>query len=124
MSSLAGLKIKNILTPLIFRISISHSFLPSIDGIINVGVLVYREPEGEFSTIKEIIKHMSNGHANYKIQNSVLRNQVENLMLEKPNKQGPVLSKCSVQQFHVTVIVTDDPTLNMIPETRSKTFPD
>ena len=60
--------------------------------------------------------------ANHNIKNSVLRNQAENLMLEKPNKQGPVLSKCSVQQFHVTGIVTDDSKLNMIPETRSKTF--
>ena len=41
------------------------------------------ELEGEFSTINEITKLMSNGHANHMIQNSLLGIQAENLMPEK-----------------------------------------
>ena len=44
------------------------------------------EQEGEFSTIKELTKLVSYGHANHMIQNSLLRIQEENLMPEKPNK--------------------------------------
>ena len=39
---------------------------------------------------------MSNGHANHMILISLLRIQAENLMSEKPNKQG------SMQQTNVT----------------------
>ena len=45
---------------------------------------------------------MSKGHADHIILNSLLRIQAENLISEKPNKQGPVLSKCSTQQTKVT----------------------
>ena len=82
------------------------------------------EQEGEFSIIKEITKLMCNGHANHMIQNSIVRIQAENLMPEKPNKQSPALSKCFMQQSHLTETVEKDLILNMTPETRSKTFPD
>ena len=42
------------------------------------------------------------GLANHIILNSLLKIQAENLMSEKPNKQGPVISKYSVQQTNVT----------------------
>ena len=45
---------------------------------------------------------MCNGPANYMILNSLLRIQTENLVSEKPNKQGPVIGKCSMQQTNVT----------------------
>ena len=45
---------------------------------------------------------MSNGHAHHIILNSLLGIQEENSMSEKPNKQGPVISKCSMQQSNVT----------------------
>ena len=81
------------------------------------------EQEGEFSMIKEIAKLICNGHANHMKQNSVVRIQAENLMPEKPNKQLPALSKCFMQQSHLSETVKKDLILNMTPETRSKTFP-
>ena len=62
---------------------------------VNRGVRTQRE----FSTIKEITKHMSNGYANHIILNSLLRIQAENLMSKKPNK---LISKCYMQQTNVT----------------------
>ena len=41
------------------------------------------EQEGEFSTIKEITKLVSNGHPDLMIQNSLLRIEADNLMPEK-----------------------------------------
>ena len=58
--------------------------------------------EGEFSTIKEITKPMSDGHATHMILNSLLRIQAANMISEKPNKQEPVISRCSMQQTNVT----------------------
>ena len=52
--------------------------------------------------VKEITKPMSNGHANHIIFDSLFRIEAENLMSGKPNKQGPVISNCSVQQTNVT----------------------
>ena len=57
--------------------------------------------QGEFDAIKEITKRMSNGQENHIILNSLLRVDAENVMSEKPNKQAPVISKCSMQQTNV-----------------------
>ena len=45
---------------------------------------------------------MSRGLTNHIILNSLLRIQSENLISEIPNKQGPVISECSMQQTNVT----------------------
>ena len=58
-------------------------------GLCNyVATWVYKgaRTQGELSTIKEITKHMSNGHANHIILISLLTIQTENPILEKPNK--------------------------------------
>ena len=81
------------------------------------------EQKGEFNTIKETTQLMCNGHANHVIQNSLLRIQAENLMPERPNKQRSALSKCFMQQSHLTETVKNDLIFNMTPETRSKSFP-
>ena len=84
-----------------------YSSFPVLMGLCNyVATWVNRgaRTQGKFSTIKEITKYISNGHANDipVILNSLLRIQAENLMSDKPNKQRPVISKCSTQQTNVT----------------------
>ena len=64
--------------------------------------------EGEFSTIKEITKQMSNGHANHLVQNSLLRIQVENLMpkkiilhLQTERNRGKSVMKDTFEKFQL-----------------------
>ena len=92
----------------------SYSFFSSIEGfcVIIKEFGLTGEQEGSFSTIKETTKLMCNGHANHMIQKSLLRIQAENLM-----------SKCFMQQSHLTETVKNDLIFNMTAEARSKTLP-
>ena len=66
---------------------------PLVTGIISPRSLCTEEQEREFSTIKEITKRTSNGHASHIIPNSLLRIQAENLMSEKPK---PIVTQHSL----------------------------
>ena len=56
---------------------------PLITRIISPRSICTEEQEREFSTIKEITKRTSNGHANHIIPNSLLRIQAENMTSQK-----------------------------------------
>ena len=56
---------------------------PLITRIISPRSICTEEQEREFSTIKEITKRTSNGHANHVIPDSLLRIQAENMTSEK-----------------------------------------
>ena len=74
---------------------------PLMCRIISPRSICTEEQERGFSTIKEITKRTSSGHANHVIPNSLLRMQAENMMREKPK---PVITQNStIKKYAATL---------------------